>query len=175
MIGLERNTVKVVPYQETWPAYFQKVANELQSLLKDKILQIEHIGSTAVKGLPAKPIIDIAVAISDGDQLPEVSRLLSQENYEDRGARLGGYLFVKRSDGLTTHHIHLVLESDQRWKDYIAFRDQLNASPELRNQYSSLKQNLAAKYPNDRGKYTAAKHDFISKILGSIPKKSKSL
>lgn len=168
MIGLERNTVKVVPYRKEWSDIYKETEVNLYRLLKGEIIQIEHIGSTAIKGMAAKPIIDIAIAVKDYDNLKEIQRILNENKYEDRGLNKGGYLFVKRVAELTTHHIHFVIHTSQKWKHYVAFKNKLNNDKGLRDKYSKLKQHNAEKYAEDRGAYTGSKSDFIEKLLKSI-------
>jgi len=164
MIGLKRDTVKVIPYQEEWLDVYKQTAIKLHGLLKEEIQFIEHIGSTAIKGMAAKPIIDMAIAIESYDKIETIQQILTQHKYEDRGERVGGYLFVKREADLTTHHIHIVLSLGEKWRDYIAFRNKLNADDKLRKQYAALKQQLAARYANNRGEYTKSKNEFIRKV-----------
>lgn len=170
IIGLKRNTVKIIPYQEEWNEIFKKTKAVLHELLKEEIQQIEHIGSTAIKDMPSKPIIDIAVGIESYDKLDKIEQVLVQNSYEYRGERTGGYLFVKREKGLTTHHIHFVLSTEQRWKNYIYFRNKLNTDSRLRKQYLALKQKLVNKFADNRGKYTKSKNEFITTILTTTEK-----
>ncbi|MEM6319674.1 MAG: GrpB family protein [Bacteroidota bacterium] len=165
MIGLKRDTVVVVPFQQTWADLYKNAELELLRLLKQEIQFVEHVGSTAIKEIVSKPIIDIAVAIESYDKLDRIRRILLQNEFEDRGKKVGGYLFLKRRGDLTTHHIHFVIGSGKKWRDYIFFKNKLNADFKLREQYSKLKQNLAKKYANNRGDYTKAKNEFISQVL----------
>jgi len=165
MVGLKRNTVKVIPYQEEWFNIYKEAETQLHRLLKEQIQFIEHIGSTAIRGLASKPIIDIVVAIEDFNKLETIRQILNLYNYEDRGERIGGYLFVKRNEDLTTHHIHIVHSLSITLRNYIAFKNKLNSDIKLRNQYSELKQKLAEKHKDNRGEYTKSKNEFISKVL----------
>jgi len=170
MIGLKRNTVKVIPYQQEWIDIYNEASVKLHKLLKEEIQFIEHIGSTAIKEMASKPIIDIAVAIESYDKIEKIQQILNQNAYEDRGEKVGGYLFIKREEELTTHHIHFVLGSGKRWTNYISFKNKLNSDYKLRKQYSNLKQKLAEKYVNNRGEYTKSKNEFIRKVLILIEK-----
>ncbi|MEM6378933.1 MAG: GrpB family protein [Bacteroidota bacterium] len=165
MLGLERNKVRIVPYQNAWVVLYKEIEKSLSDLLKDETKDIAHVGSTAIIGMAAKPIIDIAVAIRSPNSIEQIQSILSPEKYEYRGPKVGGYLFVKRENELTTQHIHFVLKSSKEWADYLSFRDQLNSDEKLRKQYAELKQKLAKKYTNHRGEYTKAKNEFISKVL----------
>ena len=165
MIGLKRNTVKLIPHQKEWIDIYKETESELRRLLQEEVQTIVHIGSTAIKDIVAKPIIDIAVAIESFEKLDKIQKKLIQNNYEDRGEKIGGHLFVKRKEDLTTHHIHFVLSSGKRYRDYIFFKKKLNADSNLRKQYSELKQKMATAHPKNRGEYTNAKNEFIRKIL----------
>ena len=165
MIGLKRNTVKVIPYQDDWVLAYATIEKQLKKLLKTEIQAIAHIGSTAIKGIASKPIIDIVVALENFDNLTEIRQILMQHAYEDRGQKIGGYLFVKREGDLTTHHIHFVLSSSTQYSNYLFFKHKLNTDQQLRAEYSILKQQLAEKYQDQRGQYTAAKNEFINKVL----------
>jgi len=160
-LGLKRGTVQVVPYQEEWIHVYNVMAKKLRTLLKDDI-------ERSIKGMVSKPIIDIVVAVAHFNKMEHIRYILKQNNYEDRGEKIGGYLFVKRERGLTTHHLHFVLNSSKKWRDYISFRDKLNAEDILHGQYSELKIKLAHDYPKDRGAYTASKNKFIRKVLQII-------
>ena len=168
MIGLKKNAVEVLSYQKNWSDLFDEVKNELSELLKMEAISIEHIGSTAIKEMPSKPIIDIAVAIDNQINFDKIRQILSQNNYEDRGKKRGGYLFIKRKGDLTTHHIHFVLNSSKKWREYVSFKKKLNSNDELRKEYSELKQRLAKKYFDNREEYTKSKSQFIGKVLRLI-------
>ena len=132
------------------------------------MISIEHIGSTAIKEMSSKPIIDIAVAIDNYNKFNKVRQILSQNNYEDRGEKRGGYLFIKTKGELTTHHIHFVLSSSKKWREYKSFKKRLNSDKELRKEYSKLKQKLAKKFAENREEYTKSKSKFIDKVLRLI-------
>jgi GrpB-like predicted nucleotidyltransferase (UPF0157 family) len=168
MLGLKRNTVEVIPYQARWVDLYRQAEMELRRHLQGFIIDMAPVGSTAIVGLPAKPIIDIAITIESYDQLVGIRQVLIPHDYEDRGEMPGGYMFGKREKELITHHLHFVLPADKRWRHYIAFRDRLNADTRLRDEYLELKKKLAERYPHDRPKYTAAKDAFIKKVLRQI-------
>ncbi len=126
------------------------------------------MGSTAVPGLPAKPILDIAVAVQSRDTIPIVAIRLAEAGYVDRGdlGSDGGHLLVKESEAeVRIVHLHIVEQADSQWRDYIAFRDALRRDSKLRQWYSSLKRRLAERFPDDRKSYTDAKNRFIQEVL----------
>jgi len=173
MIGLKRGIVQIVPYDPGWRDLFEQEQRALHQQIGHLVLDIQHVGSTAVPGLDAKPIIDIAVALPSVAVIPQCRQPLGDLGYLDRGdmGGDGGYLFVKESaPEVRTHHLHMVAIDDPQWHDYLLFRDRLRADETLRTSYVTLKRALQKQFANDRQGYTAAKHGFIRGILsGSGP------
>lgn len=144
----------------------------LQQHIGHLVLDIQHVGSTAVAGLDAKPILDLAVAVTSIAMIPRCGPLLCRIGYIDRGdgGADGGYLFVKESvPDVRTHHVHVVAIDDPQWRNYLLFRDTLRADGELRTRYAELKQDLQKQFAQDRQSYTAAKHAFIRGVLRQEP------
>ena len=168
MIGLKRNTVRLEEHQAEWSGLFEAEAALLRVRLVGMTAGIEHVGSTAVPGLPAKPILDIAVAVSSKEAIPRIGQILVGIGYIDRGdgGNDGGYLFVKESvPDIRTIHLHIVESTDIQWRDYCGFRDLLRRDIAVRREYAGLKQTLAERYPGDRKAYTEGKSDYIRRIL----------
>ena len=168
MIGLRRHHVRVVPHQEEWAARFAAEREDLLATLGGHAVDIQHIGSTAVPGLAAKPVIDIAAAVRSLAALPEIIEALARTGYiyrRDSGQE-GGHLFVRESaPEIRCVHLHVVQQGDPQWQHYLEFRDLLRADGELRHEYAELKLALARRYANDRKSYTGAKQEFIQSIL----------
>jgi GrpB-like predicted nucleotidyltransferase (UPF0157 family) len=125
MIGLERGTVRVVPSDDRWPAAFAQERHCLRARIGHLVLDIQHVGSTAVPGLAAKPIIDIAAAIASPAYVQHCRPLLIELGYLDRGdrGRKGGCVFVReRAPNVRTHHLHMVNIDDPQWANYLRFR-----------------------------------------------------
>ena len=121
-------------------------------------------------GVDAKPIIDIAIGMYNIERVVEVIRILEHQGFKYQGdsGENGGHLIVKEIEPLVrTHHIHIVDLQDPQWKNYLHFRDTLRSDKDLRNEYQTLKSNLAKKYPHDRRAYTDGKHNFIRGILSA--------
>jgi GrpB-like predicted nucleotidyltransferase (UPF0157 family) len=171
MIGLKRHTVQVVDYDPEWAELFESEAQTIRHAAGDLNLKIEHVGSTAVPGLPAKPVVDIAVAIQTRDFIAVLARHLTIIGYIDRGdagAADGGYLLVKDSaPDVRVVHLHIVEETDVQWRNYIKFRDILRANDTIRKQYADVKMQLASRFQDDRKSYTDGKRDFIRGVLNS--------
>lgn len=168
MIGLKYGTVQIVPHHQIWHALFEQEQFLLHQHIGRLVLDIQHVGSTAVPGLDAKPIIDMAVAVGSIEAIPQCVEPLCSLGYIDRGDlnRDGGYLFVKESaPAVRTHHLHIVTRDDPQWSQYLLFRDLLRNDEMLRLQYAQLKNALQGQFAQNRKAYTAAKHDFIRDIL----------
>ena len=168
VIGLKRGTVKVVPYQVEWEEMFERERRLLTQRIGNLVVDIQHVGSTAVPGLEAKPIIDIAIAVADAAMISACVRPLESIGYIDRGdgGTNGGYLLVKESaPEVRTVHLHLVAIGDPQWRTYLRFRDILRGDETMREQYANLKATLRRLYSDDRGRYTSGKHDFIRSVL----------
>jgi len=170
---LVRERVDVVPYDPRWPALYQEVQVKLvRSLPADLITRIAHIGSTAVPGCSAKPIIDVQVDVTSSQRVRhEVVPIMDDLGYEfiwrpTMGEQAPFYAwFIKRDPkGQRTQHIHMV-EPDRVSEDRLIFRDHLRTHPEEVKRYEALKSRLSAVHPNDRAAYTRGKTDHISSII----------
>lgn len=167
-IGLKQGEVSLAEPSREWPLLFGREHRLLAHALGDLARAIEHVGSTAVGALPAKPIIDIAVAVQAGDTVARVIPRLEQAGYVYHGeaAFPGGHLFVRESaSGLRTHHVHVVPLDDPQWRSWLRFRDFLKTDRELRRRYTRLKRELKSRFPSDRRSYTLGKTRFIEDAL----------
>ena len=171
-IGLARGTVRLFPHSSDWELEGAKTANELRTLLSGIAIDASHIGSTSIPTIPAKPIIDVAVAVCDFDAVLAKQELLRERGYHLVPSASGEsqLLFAKGSyyDGngnLQTHFIHVVKVNSREWFDYLNFRDYLTEHREIAEKYAELKLRLARDHFADRESYTAAKSDFIREVL----------
>jgi GrpB-like predicted nucleotidyltransferase (UPF0157 family) len=162
--------VIIEPYDSAWPKRFESERLLLAPVLAPWLVgPIEHVGSTAVPGLPAKPVIDIMAAVADlPSSVPAIEALkpLSYCYFEYRADVM--HWFCKPSDLERTHHLHLVPFDSPLWRDRLAFRDRLRADAATRRSYAELKLALASKYRGDRESYTEAKTEFIRSVLEAI-------
>ncbi len=166
MLGLKKGTARVVSYRPVWSHLFEQERHLPQRHIGHLALDIEHVGSTAVPGLDAKPILDIAVAVVS--VIPRLARPLCRAGYVDRGdkGRDGGRLFVKESaPEVRTHHVHVLAMDDQQWREYLLFRDTLRGGEGISARYAAFKRALRERYPDDRSAYTAAKRAFVRDVL----------
>lgn len=166
-VGLRRRTVVVRDHDPRWRGEYQREAAALAEILLGVVARIEHVGSTAVAGLVAKPIIDIALGFDTRAGIEAARRLLRIHDYDDQGdlGDAGGVFLAKPLGPERTVHLHLIeLDSDQ-WRSWIAFRDALGSDERLRQRYGALKLELAKRYAMDRASYTAGKAAFIQAAL----------
>jgi GrpB-like predicted nucleotidyltransferase (UPF0157 family) len=162
--------VIVVPYDEAWPSLFEEERTRIEGAIGPWVEEIEHVGSTAVSGLAAKPVIDIMVGVKSLDESPILVERLVDIGYEyvpefERVLPFRRY-FRKMREGRRTHQIHLVERSNAEWWDrHLLFRDYLRAHPEAAQDYARLKRDLSRRLGGDRVAYTDAKSGFISEIV----------
>lgn len=165
MLGVERYKVALAPYDEDWANQFQITREELITVFSDNLVEIYHVGSTAIKGTAAKPIIDVAAVVRHIQESDIVK--METVGYDYCGEQSPRrYLFVKRRDGnISTHHIHCYLENNKDLSSTVLFCRYLNEYTEYTRQYNDLKMKLLLKYPNDRMAYTNGKAEFINMVI----------
>lgn len=156
--------IVIVEYDPLWPTLYQEERERLADVLGSLVSSVEHIGSTSVVGLSAKPIIDILAPVDDLGPANSYIPLLERLGYTFFPV-LGNadrHTFGKGSPH--THHIHIVQRGGEEHIRPIVFRDYLRAHPETAQEYAALKRALAARFHNNRQAYNAAKTDFIRRI-----------
>jgi GrpB-like predicted nucleotidyltransferase (UPF0157 family) len=166
-LGLARSETILRPYDVRWEEAYRTTEARLREIVGSLAIAIEHVGSTAVPGLVAKPILDIALAFPDRATLDEAATQLSLAGYEWRGdvREAGGVVFVEGPESVRTAHLHLVERDDPQWDRYVRFRDLLRTDREIRVEYEGVKVGLAARLPHDRAAYTDGKDEFIREAL----------
>lgn len=167
MIGLKRGTVQLVPYNPKWKENFEKEKQCLQKALGDLVIGIEHVGSTAIPGIFAKPVIDIAIIVKSIKLPDKLIKLLENLRYEykqddDVPGRL---FFTKGPENKRTYYIHVVKLKSKQWKNLVLFRNYLLKSKAVARQYNELKNKLAKNYALDRKSYTSGKDKFIKTVI----------
>ena len=163
--------VIVQSYDESWKTDFIAIRDELDAVLKDLALSIEHVGSTSVEGLSAKPIIDIDVVIRDRSVLPEVVSALGRIGYTHEGdlGIPGREAFkYEGKDHLRKHHLYVCAQDSEELKRHLAFRDYLRNHPEAVAEYGRIKEEGAALYPYDIDRYIEHKSPFIENIYKQL-------
>ena len=167
-IGLVKGTVSLEPHNSQWEILAKEIIEKLKNILGNDMVAAEHIGSTSIRKIYAKPIIDIAVGVTDfekimkhNDELQEVGIIYRRQDHPGQHLYICGDL----ENNIHTHYIHVVIWGESAWNNYINMRDYLNANDEKAMVYSKLKVQLAEEYSDDRIAYTEGKHELIEKIL----------
>ena len=159
--------VLLVDYDPAWPAAFESERGRLASVLGEWLTgTIEHIGSTAVPGLRAKPVLDIMAGVESLPASQPAIQAVSRLNYVHFPYRADVmHWFCKPSPAHRTHHLHLVPFGSPLWNERILFREALRRDPALAAEYAELKTLLARRYRDDREAYTEAKSAFVVRVL----------
>jgi GrpB-like predicted nucleotidyltransferase (UPF0157 family) len=163
--------VIIVPYDPNWRKLYEIELEEIVARIGEYIQDIQHMGSTSVEGLAAKPIIDMMIGIRTLDDAKHCIPSLEAMGYEyvpefEKDLPMRRYL-RKSIDGIRTNHIHMVERSSDFWNKHIAFRDILRTHATVRDEYAALKYRLSEAYRDDREGYTDAKTDFIETALSA--------
>jgi GrpB-like predicted nucleotidyltransferase (UPF0157 family) len=165
-LGLALGTVALARPHAAWPRLFERESDRLRRALEPLPSGIEHIGSTAVPGLLAKPILDLMIGHPSGEPAPAYRLRLERAGYEALGERgIPGRDFFAAGRAIRTHHVHLVERDGVFWRAHIRFRDILRQRPDVAAAYAALKAELAARHPADRDAYTEGKNEFIAEVL----------
>jgi GrpB-like predicted nucleotidyltransferase (UPF0157 family) len=159
--------VEIVDYDAAWPESFRAERAMLEAVLKPWLAgAIEHVGSTAIAGMPAKPVIDIMAAVSDLVISRPAIEAVSKLGYVYFPYRTDiMHWFCKPSAAFRTHHLHLVPVGSRRWEECLAFRDAIRKDPALAKEYAALKIRLAMEFRFDREAYTEGKTPFVRRVL----------
>ena len=167
-VGLKRGYLELYDYREEYSAIYEKEKTELLDIYKDRIKYIDHVGSTSIKGIKSKPIIDINIQTDDLDDFKK----FTETNVEGdvytvkKEPTLGGdYLIRKEEDGKVKAFIHVYKTGDINGITSILFRDYLNNHEDERKRYQELKIELYDKYKDNRKEYTHGKDEYIKKII----------
>jgi len=165
--------IEIVPYDPYWPALFETEAARIREAAGALVLRIEHVGSTSVPGLAAKPVIDIQVSVASLENPAAYSELLAQLGYSH--VPLGPidlvYPFYQRPAAWpATHHVHLCVLGSEQERRHLAFRDYLRSHSEVASEYAALKRRLAAAHDGlsleSRERYSLSKTEFVTSVLG---------
>lgn len=161
--------VRVVPYDPQWPLIFAELHDRVWPVVQHAAMRLEHVGSTAVPGLRAKPVIDACIVVASPRDIPHVVKALTTVGYAHRGD-----LGVPDRDafrppaGVRKHHLYASPQHSLSLKNQLGLRDYLRANPDTAGQYGDLKASLAERFPEDIDRYIAGKTEFVLGILRTI-------
>ena len=167
-LGLQRGKVLLEPYNPEWQKLFEAEKSAFQEVLGNKFIAAEHVGSTAIPDLKAKPILDLMLAIPNLNVWEWIKEPLKKLGYEfrrDFRQEQGHILFVKGPEENRTHYLKITELNSDFWTEHILFRDYLVNNPQYREEYQNLKEKLFGAHAGNREPYTKGKEEFVRKIL----------
>lgn len=158
--------VEVVNYDPAWPAVFKQLKARVWPAVSDVAVRIEHVGSTAVAGLSAKPVIDMTIVVGTSEQMPMLVERLATIGYRHRGdLGVSGREAFARPPDTPPHHLYACVEGNLALRNHLAIRDSLRRDPAKAQAYGLLKRQLAARFPDDIDAYIEGKTQFLLDIL----------
>src|SRR5205823_5671 len=161
-----QSPIVVTDYDEDWPLHFEQIAQPVRRVVADLGAQVEHVGSTAVPGLAAKPIIDIDVVVGAAEDVPAAIERLRSLGYVYQGNKgIAGREAFMWPRGARPHHLYVVVQGSPPYLDHVEFRDYLRDHPEVASAYAALKSTLAERHGDDRLGYTDAKEELVAGVL----------
>jgi GrpB-like predicted nucleotidyltransferase (UPF0157 family) len=164
----EADQLLICDYDPAWPGLFADLSAKIAAALQSIALRIEHVGSTAVLGLAAKPIIDLDVVLASSVDLPKAIHLLAALGYVHEGdLGVKGREAFRWPSGEARHHVYVLIEGAAELRRHVAFRDALRANAVLRDEYATLKSSLGTQ-SGDRDAYTKGKSAFIRATIGPL-------
>ena len=167
-LGVGNKSVKLADPNQSWHEAYLLEESAIRKALGDLAVDVQHFGSTSIPAIKAKPIIDIAVGVRRFEDGLACVEPMASIGYVYAGSHIvpDDHIFGRDIEGDTrTHLVHVVEYGGPTWRNFLIFRDRLRREPDLAHAYEALKIELAAKYANDRASDTAAKKEFIQKIL----------
>ena len=176
-VGLKKGYLELMDYQTNYPAIYEKEKEELLRIYKDRIKQIDHVGSTSIKDIVSKPIIDITIQTDDLDDFKKFTESnVEGETYTvKKEPTMGGdYLIRKEEDGKVKAFIHVYKTGDMNGLTTIMFRDYMNTHEEEKKRYEKLKMDLYEKYKDDRQSYVYGKDEYIKGVIKKAIEETKS-
>lgn len=167
-LGLKRGMVALEPHKEAWDIEGKRICEIIKGILGRDAVDVQHVGSTSIKSICAKPIIDIAVSVKSFEEIFKHNDELLEKGIVYRKEDVPGQRLYRCGDldnNIVTHYIHVVIADSDAWHNYINFRDYLNTHEEDAKAYSDLKAELCAKYPEDRESYLQGKSELVQSLL----------
>ena len=164
-LGLDSGVLHLSPYRDEWPVLFEVEKKLIADVIGDHIVDIQHVGSTSIVGMPAKPILDIAIAVEDFETARVCIAPLANLEYTFKGENGIPRRHYFQKGEPCTHHIHMVEETSEEWTKLILFRDYLRSNQRVAEAYGDLKIDLLERTNEDRKSYQAAKSAFIDGVI----------
>lgn len=163
--GVFLRKVKVLSHQAEWSKMYQAESKKIKNVFKEEILNVYHIGSTAIPNIKAKPVIDIMVEVINIANVDNFNNDMEQLGYEAIGENgISKRRFFRKGGDNRSHHVHIFEQGNEEISRHLTFRDYMINHPEEAMKYSQLKQSLAEKFPNNIEKYIEGKNDYIKEI-----------
>ncbi|GAA0418884.1 GrpB family protein [Agaribacter marinus] len=157
--------IEVKPYDEYWNSMFENEAKKLHGIFGPEIIKIHHIGSTAVNGLKAKPIIDMMPVVKDIHRIDEYNSAMISIGYEPNGENgISGRRYFQKGGDNRTHHVHIYELGNPEIERHLAFRDYLRANQDVVKEYGDLKKELSQQFPYDIASYIKGKEQLVLEI-----------
>jgi GrpB-like predicted nucleotidyltransferase (UPF0157 family) len=169
LAGRGTQPVEVIDYDHDWPRQYAEERDRIAAAIGDSALTIEHVGGTAVPGLPAKPVIDLMIGVDDIERAgPAVAGLinLGYEYIPEFESQLPDRRYFRRGSP-DSHHVHMVPVASDYFAEHLLFRDWLRTHPQAAEEYGKLKRGLAGRFPFDRDAYRAGKVPFIDTVVAA--------
>ena len=161
----DKRRVGVVSYNPNWKDMYKEESEKIKNILSDIIINIHHIGSTAIPGIKAKPVIDILVEVKDIEGVDQYNHKMKELGYEAMGEYgIPKRRFFRKGRIKRTHHVHMFQVGNEEIEKHINFKEYLIAHPDKAREYLKLKEKLVDKYTYNVENYTNSKSDFIKEI-----------
>ncbi len=167
MLGLENNLVRLIEYSPLWAGLYREEEEHIMAAIGHLIIDLQHIGSTSIPGIKAKPILDMMAGVAQLEKALLCKAPLEVIGYDyiAQADIANDYVFGK---GVArTHYLHVVEYGGAKWTNHLCFRDRLRNDPELAQAYGKLKEELSRKFSDSRAKYHDAKSKFISAVVAA--------
>jgi len=165
-LGLEHGVNRLVPYSSDWPVQYESESQRIRDVCGEVLLAIEHVGSTSIPNLVAKPIVDMVLGVATLEDAEKLIPSMESIGYDYPGdIGIPDDRIFGRDPGFRKFLVHVVVFESDRWNRYINFRDVLREDVNISAEYGQLKSKIVEEHPEGRGKYTELKSGFISSVL----------
>jgi GrpB-like predicted nucleotidyltransferase (UPF0157 family) len=168
-------SIVVTEYDPAWPRLFEMLRGRLLDVLGELAVAVEHVGSTSVPGLAAKPVVDIDAVVSSAEYVSLAVERLERAGYRHEGdLGISGREAFEPPAGAPAHHLYVLPANSEELRRHLAFRYHLRSHPEAAMAYAALKRKALRRFGGDRRVYTEAKEDFVERLLAQHPDRGAS-